>query len=199
MSLLEEPQLPQRAQQREIDEYAADSLRDEDMKRPRARPDPTGDFTGTRSAEALEDFETQPGSEDDFSSGIEDEGFTSEDMSAEAQHDFAAESMEEERFEERGPRDDIPGGRMAEEDLLEEGPRGMASAGTEGGVEAELEAEMEQREEAEWRAEEREEMGEPQYDEGDFSGGASEAQAELRREEDVADRQPVFECVFLIP
>ena len=62
-------------------------------------------------------------------------------------------------------------------------------------MEQEEEAEMEQREEAEWQLEEKQEMQDLPHGEGQepYDEGVSEAQAELRREEDKAERRPVFE------
>lgn len=82
--------------------------------------------------------------------------------------------------------------------------KGHVGTDEEAAVEAELEAEMEQeeeaemeqREEAEWRLEEEQGTQDPSaLGEGQepYEEGASEAQAELRREEDIAERRPVFE------
>ena len=82
--------------------------------------------------------------------------------------------------------------------------KGYVDADEEAAVEAELEAEMEQeeeaemeqREEAEWRLEEEQGTQDPTalgQGQEPYEEGASEAQAELRREEDIAERRPVFE------
>ena len=62
-------------------------------------------------------------------------------------------------------------------------------------IEQEEEAEMEQREETEWQLEEKQEMQDLPHGEAQepYDEGVSEAQAELRREEDKAERRPVFE------
>ena len=106
--------LPQRSQQREVDDYAADSLEDPALEGSKARPDirenwaeegeasEAGDVSedwANREGEESTNYEAEAMTREDFAAEtIDEEGRPGGDLGSEARNEIAGEAMEEERF-----------------------------------------------------------------------------------------------------
>lgn len=134
----EELALPQRSQQREVDEYASESLEDPALEGSKARPDKSerwaeegeagevGDVSedwADREGEGSTDYEAEAMARQDFAAdAMDEEGRPGGDLGSEARNEIAGEAMEEERFGD-------PSDFSATE---QKNPQGLTSGGAAG-------------------------------------------------------------------
>lgn len=134
----EELALPQRSQQREVDEYASDALEDPELERSQPRPDVSERWAGdgepgeaedvsedwaNREGEGSTDFEAEATAGEDFAAeAMDEEGRPGGDLGSEVRNDLAGEAMEEERF---GDSADFSADQQKD-------PQGLTSGGASG-------------------------------------------------------------------
>ena len=134
----EELALPQRSQQREVDEYALESLEDPALEGSKARPDTSerwaeegeagevGDVAedwADQEGEGSTNYEAEAMTREDFAAdAMDEEGRPGGDLGSEARNEMAGEAMEEERF---GDPSDFSA-------IQQKNPQGLTSGGASG-------------------------------------------------------------------